>query len=445
MAESALVDLGFVPYEHQRDAHAKRKRFSVLVWHRRAGKTVFAIMELILAALACKRERGRFAYVGPLLGEAKDAAWEYLKHYTAGIPGRTVNESELWVKFPNGARVRVYGADNPDALRGGYFDGVVPDEVAQMKPEVWGEVVRPMLADRQGWALFIGTPKGVNLFSKLYYEAASKESEGWWSSLRRWRDTGVVPLEEIESARRSMSKAQFAQEFECDFAAAVSNALIDFSEGLAASRRAVPQREFEYSARIMGVDVARYGDDRTVICKRQGLMLLPLKVLDEKTDLMTAAGLVAREIKEWKPHAVFVDQGGIGAGVLDRLRQLGFNATGVDFGARPLDERFENRRAEMWWTMAEWVKTGCVPPGDNDLLTDLTAPTYTYRNARGRMQLESKDAIKERIQRSPDRGDAVALTFAEPVAAPERPEDAMLRVSLQQEQDHYEAPWERRA
>jgi len=305
--------------------------------------------------------------------------------------------------------------------------------------------VRPMLADRQGWALFIGTPKGVNLFSKLYHDASTqqKQSEGWWPDLRRWTDTGVVPAEEIESARRAMSKAQFAQEWECDFAAAVSNALIEFSDALEASRRGVPAKEYEYAAKVMGVDVARYGDDRTAIAKRQGVMLLPLKVLDEKTDLMTAAGIVAREIDEWKPRAVFVDQGGIGAGVIDRLQQLGFKVTGVDFGGRALEKRFENRRAEMWWQMADWVKRGCLPAEDNELLTDLTAPTYSYRNARGRIQLESKDALRERIQRSPDRGDALALTFAEPVAAPERLQDTLIRMALARRTESYSAPWER--
>src|SRR5690606_9719062 len=133
----------------------------------RAGKTVMAVMRLIAAALANERQSPRYAYIAPQLNQAKDVAWTYLKHYGLKVPGASVNESELCVEFPNGARVRIYGADNPDRLRGIYLDGVVLDEVADMKPEVWDEVVLPTLTDRQGWALFIGTPKGVNRFSEM--------------------------------------------------------------------------------------------------------------------------------------------------------------------------------------------------------------------------------------------------------------------------------------
>src|SRR5690606_35091008 len=113
------------------------RRFSVLVIHRRAGKTVLAIMRLIASALRNEQQAPRYAYIAPQLNQAKDVAWSYLKHYGLKVPGAVANESELYVEFPNGARVRVYGADNPDRLRGIYLDGVVLDEVADMKSEVW--------------------------------------------------------------------------------------------------------------------------------------------------------------------------------------------------------------------------------------------------------------------------------------------------------------------
>lgn len=143
-------------------------RFAVLVAHRRFGKTVLAVNHLVMKALHCKQPRGMYAYCAPFRNQAKSVAWNYIKHYSGSIP-KVVNESELSVCFDvNGATIRVFGADNPDALRGLYFDYIVLDEVAQMKPEVWHEIVRPALADRHGGALFIGTPKGVNLFSELY-------------------------------------------------------------------------------------------------------------------------------------------------------------------------------------------------------------------------------------------------------------------------------------
>lgn len=421
------VDLGFVPFAHQRDAHALREanRNVVLVWHRRAGKTVFAVMELLLAAVECKRERGRYAYLAPFLRQARDVAWAYLRSYARQIPFTNINESELAIELPNGARVRLYGADNPDALRGLYYDGIVLDEVADMRPEVWGEIIRPALADRQGWALFIGTPKGVNLFSELYYRAQKGES-GWAAQLKRASDTGVIPAAELDSARREMSPAQWAQEMECDFAAASDDVLIRLDDVLAAQQRSVRESEISFAPKILGVDVARYGGDRSVLFPRQGLAAMPPTVVRGE-DTMAVAARVAHAIDRWSPDAVFVDGGGVGGGVIDRLRQLGHGVVPVDFGGKPIDQRMENKRTEMWWLMAEWVKSGCLPELP-ELAQDLTALRYTYANARGKLQLESKDDLRARGLPSPDLADALALTFAAPVASREQARRAQQRV-----------------
>ena len=163
----------YAPRPLQAKLHRQLKRFNVLVAHRRFGKTVFCINELIAKAAANNRTEARYGYVAPLLTQAKDVAWAYLKRFTAPIPGVNVSETELWVDLPNGARIRLYGADNADRLRGLYFDGVVLDEYAQMHPRVWSEVIRPALADREGWAIFIGTPMGRNGFCDLYESARS--------------------------------------------------------------------------------------------------------------------------------------------------------------------------------------------------------------------------------------------------------------------------------
>jgi hypothetical protein len=415
MTAAVQVQLPYKPYPHQRAAAALMKavRFVVLVWHRRAGKTVFAVLALLLAALACRKERGRFGYIAPLLKQAKSVAWDYLKHFARLIPGANINEGELYVELPNAARVRLFGADNPDGLRGIYLDGVVLDEVAQMKGEMWGEIVRPALTDREGWACFIGTPKGVNLFSELFQHALKQTEDGWGADLKRWSDTGVLRPEEVDQARREMSPSQFAQEFECDFSAAVDDVLLRLDVVLEAQRRKVGEVEYNFAAKVLGVDVARYGDDSNVIFPRQGLVAFRPTVL-RGLDTMAVAGRVAQAIDTFKPDATFVDTGGIGAGVVDRLHQLGHSVVPVDFGGRANDARFENKRAEMWWLMADWVKAGCLPDNE-DLTRDLTAPRYTYANARGRLQLESKDDMRARGLPSPDRGDALATTFHSPV------------------------------
>lgn len=417
MSAPGHVSIPFTPRAHQRAAHAQLAlvRFLVLVWHRRAGKTVFAIVELILAALRCQLERGRFGYVAPLLKQAKSVAWDYLKAFTRPIPGCSYNESELEVTFPNGTRTRLFGADNPDAMRGVYFDGVVVDEVADMKPSVWGEILRPALADRKGWAIFIGTPKGVNLFSELYF-LALKGEDGWAADLKRASDTDAIPPEEIAQARKSMSAPQFAQEFDCDFAAAVENTLLPLDTVLASQALTLAQAEFIDSPRILGVDVARFGDDRTVLYPRQGKMAFRPRVMRQQS-LMETAGQVARSIEKWAPDAVFIDQTGMGGGVVDRLRELGHEVLGVDFGSRSLSAspRMKNRRAEMWWAMAEWVKAGGALPRVQELTAELTAVTYTY-DSTGAVVLESKADLKARGLPSPDLADALALTFAAPVA-----------------------------
>ena len=192
--------------------------------HRRAGKTVACINDLQKRALECNLERPRFAYMSPYLKQSKAVAWDYLK--AAAYPlrkyGAGVNESELRVDYPNGAQVRLYGADNMDALRGIYLDGVVQDENADQDPRVWSEVIRPALADRKGWATFIGTPKGRNAFFDLYERAKSDPS--WFSLMLKASETGLVDAEELRLARLDLSEDQYNQEFECNFDAAIPGA-----------------------------------------------------------------------------------------------------------------------------------------------------------------------------------------------------------------------------
>lgn len=140
-------------------------RYGVAVCHRRFGKTVLAVNHLQRAAVQCEKPRPRFAYIAPTYAQGKAIAWDYMKHYAAPIPGVRTNESELRIDYAaNDAQVRIYGADNPDSLRGLYFDGAVLDEYGLMRPNFFPEVIRPTLADRKGWALFMGTPNGKNQF-----------------------------------------------------------------------------------------------------------------------------------------------------------------------------------------------------------------------------------------------------------------------------------------
>jgi phage terminase large subunit len=213
------------------------QRWAVIVAHRRAGKTVACVQKLLKGALECKSPEPRFAYVAPLYNQAKDIAWNYAKRLTSPVHG-VPNESELRIDLPSGARIRLYGADNPDRLRGGYLDGVVMDEYADMQPSVWGEIIRPMLADRAGWATFIGTPKGHNAFYKLWQDAQSDPA--WFSLMLRASETGLIPPEELADARRTMTADQYAQEFECSFEAAIQGAY--YASSIEDARKSKPSR-----------------------------------------------------------------------------------------------------------------------------------------------------------------------------------------------------------
>jgi len=200
----------------------RKERWACLVAHRRAGKTVACVADLIDAALRCQNPDPRFAYVAPFYVQAKDVAWGYLKRFTAPIDGVKFNEAELRVDLPNGARIRLYGADNYDRMRGVYLDGVVLDEYADMPPAAWTEVIRPALADREGWAVFIGTPKGRNEFFRIWELA--QDDPSWFAMMLKASESGLVKQTELDDAAKDMTPEQYAQEFECSFDAAILGA-----------------------------------------------------------------------------------------------------------------------------------------------------------------------------------------------------------------------------
>ncbi len=227
----ATIDVGyrarpqFVPF------HRREQRFACMVCHRRAGKTVASIHDLQDGALRCEKVRPRFAYIAPFRVQAKAVAWDYLKAAMEPLRsiGATAHESELRVDYHNGGQVRLYGADNADALRGIYLDGVVLDEYADMDPRLWGEIIRPALADREGWAVFIGTPKGRNEFYRIWAGEAgksvgAKDDPNWFALMLKASETGLVPKLELEAAKHDLSLEQYEQEFECSFEAAIIGA-----------------------------------------------------------------------------------------------------------------------------------------------------------------------------------------------------------------------------
>lgn len=198
------------------------------------------------------------------------------------------------------------------------------------------------------------------------------------------------------------------------FPSASSNQLITLDLVNSSMARRYHPDEYRHAPKIMGVDVARFGDDRSTIFYRQGLGTLPPKVY-RKLDTMMFADIVAEEIRRWRPDAVFIDNGAMGPGVIDRLRQLGFtNIIEVNFGSAPISDRYFNRRTEMYFKARDWLRAGGALPDDKDLKAELTMSEYTFTD-NGKPKMVKKEIIKKEMGVSPDLADGFVLTFAQEV------------------------------
>ena len=423
------IDLKYVPRAWQRQAHLTQARFKVLALHRRSGKTELCLLELIDKAIKFDKDLGLFCYVSPYLSQSKSIAWLRLLEKLEPLRRANaieINQSELSVKFlHNGAIIRLFGGDRYDALRGVRLDGLVLDEVSQIKKELWIDVCQPALSDRLGWAIFISTPSGINLFSELYYKAL-EEPKDWSAARYTVYDTESIHPDEVTRLKRDMSETSFAREYLCDFSAAGDDQLIALADTEVAAQRVYQKADVGFSPLVFGIDPARFGDDRSVVFRRQGRQGFK-PIVYRGLDNMDLAARIANLIEEHNPDAVFCDAGA-GSGVIDRLRQLAYDVIEIPFGGKATKpEQYINRRTEMWWLMKEWVEEGGAIPNDTALKQELATPIYWYDNV-GRKVLESKDQIKKRLQGagSPDLADALALTFALPVSK-KQPEDIYIK------------------
>jgi phage terminase large subunit len=216
------VEMPYEPRSQFLPFHRRTQRWGCLVAHRRAGKTVAAINDLIRATISCKSRVPLFGYVAPYRAQAKSVAWDYLKYYCRPII-RKINESDLIVTTVTNAEIRLFGADNADALRGLGFDGLLMDEFGDFRPSVWGSVIRPTLADRQGWAVFMGTPRGKNQFWEIF-DQASSDPGGWFLLRLKASDSGLLPETELAELRGQLTEDQYLQEMETSFEAAILGA-----------------------------------------------------------------------------------------------------------------------------------------------------------------------------------------------------------------------------
>lgn len=404
------------------------------VWHRRAGKDS---MGLNLTAREMFKRVGTYWHLFPEQTQARRAIWNgvdkkgrrileqvfpgFLKCMKTRKPSgvvKRVSGQELLIELVNGSIWQMAGSDNYDSLVGSNPVGVVFSEYSIANPLAW-DYIRPILLENGGFAIFIYTPRGRTHGYKLFQMAL--KNDDWIAERLTYRDTGVLTEADIESEREAgMSENKIAQEYGCDFEAENDDQLITTASVVEAQKRTFATSISD--PMILGVDVARFGDDKSVIYPRRGNdgRSMPIEIYS-KMDTMQFAARVAAAIVKYKPDGVFVDVGGIGAGVVDRLIQLNFDPIGVNFGGTadgysPGGTKTANKRSQMWTTMRDALKTGLAIPADTRLEFELLAPNYTY-DAQNAILLEKKSDMKKRGIASPDIADALALTYAYPVEA----------------------------
>lgn len=418
------ITIPYCPRYPQTEIHPmlERHRFCVLVTHRRMGKTVCAINHLIKMAVKNTKPNGQYFYIAPFLKQAKLLAWDYLRYYLGPLalvgPQRTnllkINETELSVNVAGRFTVRLLGADNPDALRGAYADGVVLDEYGDIKPKLFDEIIRPMLVDRKGWAIFFGTPKGQNQFYDVYCHAAREFQENpdgdWWAGMYRADQTGVIAPEELEKIRRETPENTFRQEYLCDFAASAENAVFG-QETL----DKMQQADYPYAPgeRVAALDVARYGADYSVLSvweNRGPLNWAELAVNSwNGKDLMYTVGRAVDAAKNYRFGKIIVDGDGLGGGVIDRLKECADFET-VEFrgGKKAENERFANARAEAYFALKEYAEKGHLGVKNKTLLAELATLTYGF-NSLGQIKMFSKEELKNAGGKSPDFADSAMM------------------------------------
>lgn len=332
MAGITAVTVPYAPRPLQRVIHAALDghRWAAAVCHRRFGKSVLAVNQLQKQAVLCKKQRPRFAYLAPTYTQGKSGVWDYMKYYAAPIPGRTVHESELRIGYPNEAQVRIFGADNPDSLRGLYFDGVVFDEYGLMPPRIFSEVVRPLLADREGWAFFIGTPNGKNQFYDVVQKA--KTDNEWFFAEYRASQTGILSQAELDASRKVMTADEYAQEFECSFEASVKGAV--FAREMQAVREEGRLTRVPYDPNLpVDTDWDLGMGDNTSIWFSQSLYSGEVRLIDYYTAKGHGLAHYKQVLNEkpyaygdhWAPHDIQVRELGSGRSRLETAQTLGLN------------------------------------------------------------------------------------------------------------------------
>jgi len=325
------IVIPYKPREHQKAVHKNLKRFNVLVCHRRFGKTVLCINELLKKAMQNTLSRPRYYYLAPTYSMAKRTAWDYLKEYTNVLPNVTYHETELRADLPNGARIQLLGCERPDSLRGLYIDGVVLDEVAQMPPRLWTEIIRPALSDREGFMIAIGTPQGHNSFHQLYDHAMHQDD--WYAETFKASDTNIISELELNEAKALMPEEIYDAEFECSFDSAAIGSI--YAKGIAKAEEEKRITKVPYE---LGIKVNTFWDlgmaDKTAIwfVQQKGSAFHIIDYYEDSGESLEFYATVLDEKKyiydtHYLPHDATVRELGTGVSRIETAQSLGMRTS----------------------------------------------------------------------------------------------------------------------
>lgn len=321
----AKIQLSYQPREAFVPFHNRKARFATLVCHRRAGKTVAAVNDLIIGALECPLPRPQLAYIAPNYQQAKRIAWEYVKQFGAPLIQQT-HESELRVTLKNDAKIYLLGAEKADSLRGIYLDGAILDEFAQIRPSAVSQVILPCLSDRQGWLVATGTPRGKNHFYDYYNRA--KNDPAWYSLLIKASQSGIIPQEELALIRSQMDASDYEQEFECSFDAALKGAIYGVEMELAETEGRIKEIPLDPNLPVDVVCDLGYTDDTVLGFFQQGpggILMHEVYSNNEKEWDEYLDEMDAREVREvYLPHDARAKNLQTGRSIIEQTIKRGY-------------------------------------------------------------------------------------------------------------------------
>lgn len=377
-----MTDLKVELLPWQQEVYQSDKRFKVIAAGRRTGKSRLAAWMLILYGL--QTNKGQVFYVAPTQGQARDIMWQTLLEVGHPVVASS-HVNNLQIKLINGATISLKGADRPETMRGVSLSFLVMDEYADMKPEVWEQILRPALADQKGDALFIGTPMGRNHFYDLFQYASISKDEHWKGWHFTSYDNPLLDKEEIDAAKNSMSAFSFRQEFMASFEAQGSEL---FKEEHVVFSEEEPS-DGEY---YIAIDLAGFADVEKATTKTKRLDQTSIAVVKANTEGWWVANIIhgrwgvektARKIfeavRDYQPVAVGIEKGALKNAVLPYLTDL-MKKNQRFFRVEELTHGNKKKTDRIVWALQGRFEHGNITLNKGDWNTEFLDELFQFPN-----------------------------------------------------------------